>query len=395
MKNNIIAFARTQELLKQVGKTHEEYLKIITDICEYEVSVYKTPMPALNFPPDDTEEILKDRQNIINAMDYWNRQIFSGLTTLPDYVKEKMSRLCEETKSALEYVGKLENCGDKDEYEHLVKNLLYSLEDMMHEVDAVKEELRSFVTDIETFKGEKLDLAYTNMADLVERLKNDESIEQNKVNKLMSDIHKLQGELNSAIAALVGSCIAVGASIAIIVLGAVFCGPEAGVALGIFLGIPALIGASFIAINSIKIEEYKQAIKADENEMNLREMDIAMLQIMAEQYAGFMDGMSALKENVSALYDIWNGVATDIKEIHDWIEAHNEKGEIENWLEMKEGLNGIVSTCGEISETTDIVDISDLQVSMATLELGMSSEEVEKAVKSAETVPFLEYVKAV
>lgn len=395
MKNNIIAFAKTQELLKQVGKTHEEYLKIITNICDYEVSVYKTPMPALNFPPDDTEEILKDRQNIINAMDYWNRQIFSGLSTLPDYVKEKMSRLCGETKSALEYVGKLEICGDKDEYEHLVKNLLYSLEDMMREVDAVKVELQSFVTDIETFKGEKLDLAYTNMADLVERLKNDESIEQNKVNKLMSDIHKLQGELNSAIAALVGSCIAVGASIALIVLGAVFCGPEAGVALGIFLGIPALIGVSFIAINSIKIEEYKQAIEADENEMNLREMDIAMLQIMAEQYAGFMDGMSALKENVSALYDIWNGVATDIKEIHDWIEAHNEKGEIENWSEMKEGLNGIISTCGEISETMDIVDISDLQVSTASLELGMSSEEVEKAVKSAETIPFLEYVKAV
>ncbi len=47
MKNNIIAFARTQELLKQVGKTHEEYLKIITDICEYEVSVYKTPIPKV------------------------------------------------------------------------------------------------------------------------------------------------------------------------------------------------------------------------------------------------------------------------------------------------------------------------------------------------------------
>lgn len=395
MKNNIIAFERILELLKQVGHTHEEYLKIVTEICDYEVSVYKTPMPALNFPPEDMEEIMKDRQNITDALAYWNVPVFMDLFNLPDFVKERVSRFCEDTKGALEYVERLEICEDKDEYDHLVKNLLYSLEDMKHDATEVQGELQGLVGDIEEFKSKQLDLAYTNMMALIERLKNDETVEQDKVDKLMSDIHMLQGELNSAIAALVGSCIAVGASIAIIVLGAVFCGPEAGVVLGIFLGVPAFVGVACIAINSTKIIECKQAIEADENELNLREMDIVGLQIMTEQYAGFMDGISALKENVSVLYDIWSGVATDINEICKWIDEHDEKGEIGDWSEMKEKLSEFVSTCGEICETMDIVDISELQVSTATLELGMSSEEVEKAIKSAETLPFLEYVKAV
>lgn len=116
MDNNIAAFAEIQEMLNQMELSYEEYQKIVADICNYVIAVCSTPVPKSETSSGSAEE------------------------------------MCD----------------------RLVKDLLYSLEGMMRDMEGVKEKLKGFISDIEVFKGENLDWANKNMGSLLKSWNRDE-----------------------------------------------------------------------------------------------------------------------------------------------------------------------------------------------------------------------------
>lgn len=397
MSKRIIAFPKTRTMLKKLETTHEEYLTHVANICSWDISVRKVSMPSFNFPPENLDEIMAAREKIVVALDVWDTEIFKSLWNLPENVDKYVGRLFDDTLEAQEYVGRLRTDTDSADYKSDMKRLLRSLEDMGDDVEDMQLELADFVEAIKKFQTVNMQDAYNAMSELIEQLEKDEEIDKEKIDRLMKDIHELEMELNNAVGSLAGSCVATGLGIAGIVLGAVLCGGIGGALIGLFLGIPVAISAAYIVLNSIKIDQCKKRIEADKADMNGYEADIAALSEMVDSYSKFMDEVETMKNELDGIRQVWVTVAEETQSMYDWITEHDEQNEIEEteWQDMDDGLRDILRTCKNIVETMKLVDISDLNVSTAEIELGMSSEEVEKAVESAETVSFLEYIKVV
>lgn len=391
MTNKILTFPKTRARLKELQTTHDEYVAIITAIDNDVLAIMGSNIPILNFQTDDIEKITQCHKDILNDVYKWNSKIYIKLENYPGDIGDIISQIVDKINKVEEYIDDIQE--GKIEYEVGITQMITTLGYMGDDASDICDMLTSLKEAINDFTGTQLSDAYDNMLELIERLKEDENIDTKKVEQLHEEIAELKRELADAEAALAGSCIAEAGSIGGIVLG-ILTGAAGGIICGIFFGIAAAINVYFIVLNSSKIIECKELIERDQKNLNLYEEDVVQLQTYEDIYGDFLGKLDDIKENLSKISDIWKIVYEETEEIKEWLDAHNQEGEIENWSEMKEGLEEIRTTCKNISDQMKILDISDITVTKAELEIGMSSEEVKAAIDSAEKVSFLDYVDA-
>ena len=342
-------------------------------------------------------EIISLHQDIQGLSDVWITDIYDDVVDVPSSLDQKIEKLEESIGDALKYVdeiiAEIEE-GNDEGYTHSVSLLLNSIEDMESYSKSIYNKVQTVTNELSSLNENTLNDLKDAIDKIIAELSSTELEDQKEVKKLMNDINELQKKLSKAEANLAAACIGTGLSGGVIALGLVFCGGIGGAVIGLFAGIAALIGTTFIILDSIEIEKCKNLIEADQQNMSLYQLDISALGVVLGQYQGLLGSMDNLKGAAGKIGQIWIEVSGEITEVYEWVQAHDEESDLKDWADMKNSLTEFKGTCEELMEQMAILDVSNLQVSTAQLELGMSSADIEAAIKNAEMVSFPDYFKA-
>lgn len=265
------------------------------------------------------------------------------------------------------------------------------------------EDTRAFVKDIidntdsllkDFTRGQKnINSQAADLASIAELMLKDKTIDEAKINEIRKEIKKVQQEISSEKAVIVGYSVAIGASVVFTTV-AFFINTFAGVAFLFFL-LP-VVGMSSYKIYSTyeKIKELQDKVNKQEKEISKYEVAILALAKTADQYLELSKKTSSLQKNLKDIKDIWDKIDKGLNEMSEDLQ-NSADWDKQTWTEVKQELIAAQKKAQQLCDVLSkiIIKKNDTMVTRETVQTGLTQEQFQSFVENAEKVTIEEYLK--
>lgn len=254
--------------------------------------------------------------------------------------------------------------------------------------------------DLKNCKGKFAEVSEL-LLDIVNRAKNDEQIDQNKVVTLQKDIERLENLIDDLTTALDASGgIAAIACLCLEVVRIFPMRPKIKKRLSIAFGVIGGIAFASEVADYIALCEEQKRLEQDADLLNDIEQDIVQLQMIADDFTRYASDTNALQPCFTQMLDVWNAFGEDIEAIATGIknieenENSVEKFTAEYWTSIYEEMKALQADYNTYAENAELFNVDDIEGRHVELNLNMSPEEATAAVSAAESVELIEYLIA-
>lgn len=253
--------------------------------------------------------------------------------------------------------------------------------------------------NIVKFDGEIIEIA-NELKQIADMALADKEVDERKIKQLEADIKAAKNEVSMLAAEIAAASVGIVASVAISVL-TFFISPIGGAIVTVFLGIPIAVGATVIALDSMKIQGLNQEIKMNSESLSRYEADILQLEMMADEFSEMSEQAKLLKDNLRFIYDIWADLYNDLKEVDDEVLQAYDMGIDSNiphtsgeWRALQEAMEQAKNDFILFVEKSQYFDVSGIEGIDAQIELGMSEKDIEKQLAVARKTDLITYLTA-
>ncbi|HEY5799580.1 MAG TPA: hypothetical protein VIT92_05135 [Burkholderiaceae bacterium] len=388
LKKNADAFAEAQ-------KTYQDD---VYDVSLMMSQVFAATLPAVNNVPANWEAIKTAYTTArVDALD-WTNDVYATLQATPDEVRNYNDIISALFDDALDQAQILidnqpqdgdspEVAASKAAASKTAKSVLNA---DMKTINSKLHLVNLFITGcteaVDAFGTTTLPEAASSLTTVSNDAYEDHVIDEDKIRELKAQIKALKEEM-AELAAAIG--IAAGAMVAEVAIGACFA--ELGPAEWAIVGIGVGVSAATIALDTKKLIEDQNALRALNTSLDSYTQDSATLQTMADTYDELALQTTAIGSSVSAIADAWQAVEDDMtRAAADMAEALKD----ENAGNYDELYDDLAAAQAEWDATYAACGSLEVNVygTPAQLTIGMTSAEVSAAQEAAGTVPLVEYV---
>lgn len=270
---------------------------------------------------------------------------------------------------------------------------------------AQKEDIDRLIANLDKFAAEYINTLNENMSQILKDV-NFESIDyEDKLQDLIDLEAQLRKEINENIASVVGGVVLTAFCIVAAIVGiaaaVVSGGSSLVVSASVIGGIAAVGGAAIpLGFSSYDLYQSKQELQKTLTEIDGYEADLLEFGFIKSEIEGVQSKLSSVKNGLTIMANAWEGVSNGFKDIQTEIfdaviETTNANEDVQIWNEVFTITNNCIMMVDDLKENVKSLIVSDLKVSKAKIEIGMSAEQVKEALESAESIDFKDYMLAV
>ena len=166
-------------------------------------------------------------------------------------------------------------------------------------------------------------------------------------------------------------------------------------------GIAAVGGAAIpLGFSSYDLYQSKQDLQKTLTEIDGYEADLLEFGFIKSEIEGVQSKLSSVKNGLTIMADAWEGVSDGFKDIQTEIlnaviDTNDANEDVQIWNEVFTITDNCIIMVDKLKENVKSLIVSNLKVSKAKIEIGMSAEQVKEALESAESIDFKDYMLAV
>jgi FtsZ-binding cell division protein ZapB len=368
---------------------HSDYVQNYIAICNYAMAASKSELPVLLRPPAYWEDYVKNLVGAKTAVQKWIERLMPSLIGLPQslYVDEDNANkivldLFHHAIDTCDALIKKPSSDLKDGLCAKINNSINNMQLLILEINGLVSGLESFNNTLLIEQAEKLQ----KIADLV---KEDEKADNDKIQRLKDAIDEMKSEIKSLTAAIVGLAVADGAAL---VLSVIALSTGVGAIALIFTGAAIAVATTYIVIDSMKIKDLNAKIDEKRDELDDYSKDVSALVLTSQNFTELAEQANRIKTNLQSILNVWQSLDEDLKEVNAEIESSKIPYNSEDWQGVKQDFQEATTLWNTFIDHARVCEIPAISGNTCQLKPGMSSQEIDNAVKAGTNLSLIEYL---
>lgn len=352
-------------------------------------SVLSSNLPTLNQTPPDWDQFVSEYEKANSQSLDWVNNVMARLLDVPDNVRnynDSITQTLANAKMQAEALAK--NPDDKG----ALAALNADLTNLSSQLGLIVTFISGALTSLQNFKDVLPSIA-TELQTIADDSTKAAKADQAQIDKLNKDIDNLHDEIKSLTNALIGLGIADGVAITLGVVATIAAFPV-GALTWLVLGPAIAVATTYIVLDAEKIKADKALIEQDEKEIKGLTADVSTLHILSKNFAAMSSQTVAIEDNLQAILAEWQTLESDVNDaVTDIRTAVADTSSAD--------FNGVVSELADAATEWEAAYKQagalhlDLNVNNATLQVGMSEDEIKAATGAAQTTGIIEYFNQV
>ncbi|MCG8376049.1 MAG: enterotoxin (HBL) [Chlorobiales bacterium] len=380
------AIRNSAPTLAQAQNTYKENVAAVNTVV---LGVLNSKLPVLRHNPPDWQDFVTAYGKAESEALDWVNNVISRLIDVPDEVRSFnpiISMLLQDAKTQATKL--VDNPSDKmalqimnDDFDRLMKQF-----------GLVTAFISGAVKNIQKFQDVLPDMA-SQLENIAQMSAKDAKADQQQIDNLKSDIKSLQDEIDSLSAAIIALGIADAAAITLGVVATIVAWPVGALA-WLFAGPAVAVATAYIAFDAVQIELDQQRIEAEQKLIDELTGDVAVLQLLADNYSKLAEQSKEVEENLQAVLAEWQTLESDVAAAVTDIRTATSDAKSANFNAVLDDINSAITEWNAAYDQAGDLHL-DLEVNTAQLALGMSSDEVGEAMKNGKTMGIIQYYNQV
>ena len=383
------AIRNSAPTLAQAQNTYKQNVVAVNTVI---TSVLSSQLPALKYTkekPPGWEDFDTAYEKANSDALGWVNGVMSRLLDVPDEVRSynsTISMLLQDARSQATTL--VDHPTDKmalqimnDDFGRLIKQF-----------GCVTTFISGAITKIRDFQDILPDMA-AQLQTIAQKSSQDAKADQQKIDQLKRDIKSLQNEIDSLSAAIAALGIADAAAITLGAVATIVAWPVGAIA-WLFAGPAIAVATTYIVLDAEKIKADQKQIEADQGDIDNLTADVASLQLLADNYSRLAEQSKEIETNLQAVLAEWQILESDVVAAVTDIRTATSDAESANFNAVLDDINSAITEWNAAYDQAGDLHL-DLEVNTAQLALGMSSDEVGKAMGSGKTMGIIQYYNQV
>lgn len=364
----------------------DEYRKNVIAVCNYVSAVVHSELPALKHEIPQWDEFSQKFVAAKSDALQWTNQVLEHLLATPADIASFNDAFLAGLADAISLTDYLiQHPGDT-----VSKQLLISrLQQLSRLTRSNISEVQGTLDSLSNFSKDLPEQAQ-RLSDIAADARAGAEVDKQKVEDLRADIKRLQADIAAQTAAIVGLGIVDGVAITLGIVAVAAAGPF-GMVTWPFLGIAIAAATAFIVLAGIKIKDDQDKIASDQSQINEYTQDAAVLSGFADSFDQLSKQAEAVQENMRAIIAAWDEVAQGLEKVCEDLSGSEGAAGSDDFETVKADLvdaqgqwTRMIAALGNLAITINAND--------ASIEPGMTGEEIKQATENAQTMSFIEFI---
>ncbi len=407
LRNNILNHLSTIQAM------NKEYATAFTETNLYFVNLKELDSPTKSdfaHNPKTLDEICQCYSEIMNISGIYTDRLYGQIRRRPGLCLNALLNINDDLCNAQKVINDAINYINRGIInKETLEGYATSTNDFLGFVIGIalqqKKDIDGLIANLEKFASEYINTLNENMCQILKDV-NFESIDyDNKLQELIDLEAQLRKEINENIAAVVGGAVLTSFCLVAAIVGVVAAVVSGGGSLVVsasVLGGIAAIGGTMIPLgfSSYDLYQSKQDLEKTLAEIDGYKADLLEFGVIKSEIEGVKSKLSSVRDGLTIMADAWGGVSDGFKEIQTeickaTIETKKANENIQIWCEVYTIIENCITKVEKLEENVKSLIVSNLKVSKAKIEIGMSAEQVKEALESSESIDFKDYMLAV
>ena len=406
----IIDLTRTLKRLEagfsRMGSETSDYGNLVRSVETRLVTLEDLQLPeqsSFHNLPISYEDMRNCKKEIETLCTKFTLNIHSELLAYPDSVIKSLNKIDRKLARICDKIGDItdeSNPMSNDDMEDAIEDIADYMKEIADEAEEQIKQLLILIGNLDRYAGE---YTTTIMAD-INKILEDVKDSGDEYLKIADELNKEKEELESkiiedaieitasSILAIVGVIGVIASLVLLIPSGGSSTAIAVSVTCGVITAGGGLVG---IGLDSYDIVQTKEEIQRKVDALDNLEQDKLLLSTWNSSVESAKNGLGDLKGDIEKIRDSWVSVKDGFREIADYVTDENVNPYHKNWSLILEYMSKCEEASAKIRDQISKMIIDEHKFSRAHVEIGMSKEQIEAAIKSAELVSFREYMLAV
>lgn len=396
---------RVETSLSDMDDGSTEYGNLVRSVETRLMALHELTLPEkseFNNVPIDYNDMRNCKVEIEDMCTSFTVTIHSQLLSYPGSVKSSLDRIDRKLNSICKTVKKILDNGNMsdDEIEDAILDIADDMKDIVDQAGEQVENLNQLINNLDKFANQYTDKIMADINRILDDVKSSGDEYKKIADRINEEKDKLKAkittdaiEIATAAVVVIAGVVGVCASLALLIPSG---GSSIAIGLSVICGLIA-VGGGLVAIglDSHEIDQCKKEIQSKIDQLDDLEKDKLLLQTWNDSVQDAKDGLGDLKGDVIKIKDSWVNVKDGFDQIIDYITDKNVNPERRNWEMILEYMEKCQAVSKKIRDQISKMILDEHKVSKAKIEVGMTKEQIEEAIKSAEMVSFKEYMLAI
>ncbi|GAB3359192.1 hypothetical protein [Lysobacter tyrosinilyticus] len=365
--------------------TTNQYQQNVATVTQLMTSIFSSNLPTLNQNPPDWDQFVTAYTQGKTVALSWTNTVMARLLTVPQDVQGYNPTITAALQDAQAQATLLVQ---NPQNQIALGALNTDLATVSRTLNLVVTFIAGAVSAIQNFNNTMPSLA-SNLQSIADSSAQAAQADMTKINTLKADIAKLESDISSLTAAIIGLGIADGAAITLGTIATIAAWPI-GALTWIVLGPAVAVATTYIALDAIQIKADKDKIAADQSAITGLTADVATLQILAQQYTQFAQATQALGPTLLAILQEWQTLETEVNAAIADVQHATQDASSASFTKVQQDLAQALHEW-QLAYGQAGTLVLNVQANNAQLQYGMSQAQVQSALASGTSVDVVTY----
>lgn len=359
-----------------------DYKTNVATVNQVLTNIFSSALPTLQVVPPDWNDYVSTYENATGVALSWVNSVMARLLEVPDDILGYNDTVVGSLSLALSTAQQLES----DPTSLALKNQLHTtLKNMLGVLRLIITFIEGAITSVQKFKDQIPTLS-TQLQSIADKSAKDAKADQDQLKDFQQKIDNLKSDINSKTAAIIALSIADGIALTIGTVATIALWPV-GALVWFVMGPAVAVATTFIALDSIAIQNDKKQIDAYEQTMTGYTASVATLNTLNSTYSGLSSQASGLDGNLQSILAEWKALETGV---NNAIADINEANTTSDWKGVVTDIQAAQTEWSAAYAQAGSLKL-DIQVNNAQLKYGLSSAQVGEALAKGQTMDVVTY----
>jgi len=357
----------------------------VAAVTQLMTSIFSSNLPTLKQNPPDWDQFVAAYTQGKTVALSWTNNVMARLLTVPQDVQSYNPTISAALQDAQAQAALLM----QNPQNQVARTALNAdLATVSRTLNLVVTFISGAVTAIQGFNNNMPSLA-SNLQSIADSSAQAAQADMNQINTLKADIAKLQSDISSLTNAIIGLGIADGVAITLGTVVTIAAWPI-GALVWIMLAPAVAVATTYIALDAMQIKADQAKIAADQTAITGLTADVAVLQLLAQQYTQFAQATQALGPTLLAILQEWQTLETEVNAAIADVQHAAQDATTAAFTKVQQDLAQALQEW-QLAYGQAGTLVLDVQSNNAQLQYGMSQAQVQSALASGTSVDVVTY----
>jgi hypothetical protein len=380
------AISKNMPLLAQASSAYK--INVVT-VNTYVNNVLSSSLPTVTPEPTDWPAYVTAWEQASSEALKWVNQCMARLLSVPQDVENYNPIISALLADAITQTNTLINNPNN---QAALAALCNDLNQIPSQLSLVETFIAGAIQALQNFQDVLPSMA-TQLQNLSQLAASDNKADQAQIAKLQVEVNRLQDDINSQIASIIGFGVVDVAAISLGIVASVMAFPV-GLITWFVLGPAVAVATTYIALDAKQIVADKAAIRQTQGEMSDLTIACSVLATMSTTYGNLAKQSQTIQTALQAILAAWQTMAGDLTAaITDARTAISDKN-ANNFQGVLLDVQG-AQTEWRATDAQAAGLVLNLQVNTAQLQVGMSQSTVAQTLQGGQVIPLVQYFNSV